>query len=76
MDLKQGWQKWMALSRVAGNFLARILVSIFYFTVMLPFSLSVTLFGDPLGLKEQSSSDHWLPRQAKPDSLTESARQF
>ena len=78
MDLQRGWQKWLALSRTAGNFLGRILVSIFYFTLMLPFSLGVTFFGDPLQIKTRRQM-HWLSRELKTDSpasLQEAKRQF
>ncbi len=77
MNLKRGWQKWLALSQIAGNFLGRILVSIFYFTLMLPFSLGVTLFGDPLQIKTRRQT-HWISRETKtdsPDSIEEAKRQ-
>ena len=75
MDLKKGWDKWLAISRVAGNFLSRILVTVFYFTIMLPFSLGVTFFSDPLKLKNTTAS-HWQPRESASERLEDARRQF
>jgi hypothetical protein len=74
-NFQKGWQKWLAISRMAGNFLARILVSIFYFTLMLPFNIGVTYFSDPLQIKNRPLR-FWLPREAQPDSLERARRQF
>lgn len=75
MKLKRGWQKWLAASRFVGRILSWIVVSIFYFTIMLPFNLGVTLFGDPLKLKV-IPQNFWLPRETGEDSLEAARRQF
>ena len=74
-NFQKGWQKWLAISRIAGNFLARILVSIFYFTLMLPFNIGVTYFGDPLQIKNRPQR-FWLTRETDSDSLDNARRQF
>jgi hypothetical protein len=73
--LKGFWKKWLGLSRAAGNVLGHILLTIFYFTVMLPFSLGVTLFSDPLKIKTRHNP-FWQPRETPIDGLEEARRQF
>ena len=75
MDFKKGWDRWLAISRKAANILGRIVVSIFYFTVMLPFSLGVTLFGDPLNIKKKPAQ-HWHQREELNDTITKARLQF
>lgn len=75
MDFQKGWQRWLEISQTAANFLGRIIVTIFYFTIMLPFSLGVTWFGDPFKLKEKRSH-YWLDRETSTDTLEEARRQF
>jgi hypothetical protein len=75
MNLKRGWRKWLVASRFVGRILSWIVVSLFYFTIMLPFNLGVTLFGDPLKLKE-TPQRFWLLREAGENSLEAARRQF
>jgi len=73
--LKKIWRGWSAFGHFVGNLVGRIVLSVFYFTIMLPFSLGVTLFGDALKLKEKRQT-FWLNRQTPPASLEEARRQF
>lgn len=73
--LKKIWQGWQAFGRFLGNVIGRVILSVFYFTIMLPFSLGVTLFGDALKLKEKRQT-FWLNRQTPPISLEAVRRQF
>ena len=78
----RAWGSWKGFSRRMGNYQSRVLMAILYFTVVLPFGLGVTLFGDPLKIKHSGSwSDAWLSNW-KPKhvpvtpSLEEAGRQF
>ena len=75
MDFKNGWQRWLDFSQKAANILGRIVITIFYFTLMLPFSIGVTLFGDPLKLK-QSPSKFWDTREDTKTDLAAARQQF
>jgi hypothetical protein len=72
---KRFGKKWLEISRMAGTVLGHILLTIFYFTLMLPFSIGTTLFGDPLGLKQYGPSN-WVSRKSFVDSLEAAKRQF
>ncbi len=73
--LQKIWQAWQKFGRFVGNLVGRIILSIFYFTIMLPFGLGVTLFGDALKLKEKTSR-HWILRAPVTDGLDQASRQF
>ena len=72
--MKKGWKRWLQLSQMAANVLGRIIFTIFYFTIMLPFSLGVTFLGDPLKLKA-NQNQHWLDREPLTDTLENARRQ-
>ncbi|MEM7028075.1 MAG: hypothetical protein AAF629_00680 [Chloroflexota bacterium] len=74
MDIKKGWQRWLEISQKSANIFGRIIITIFYFTIMLPFSIGVTLLGDPLKLKVHADH-HWLDREALSDDLESARRQ-
>jgi len=56
--LRRIWQGWTRLARKIGNFQARILLTIFYAIMVLPFGAFVRLFADPLRIKKRPES--WL----------------
>jgi len=72
--LKQVWKKWRAFGRVMGDFVARIFMTVFYFTVALPFGLGVRWFKDPLHL--HSSESGWLPRETKRETMEDARRPY
>ncbi len=73
--LKKLWEGWKALGRFMGNMVARVLLSVFYVTIFLPFGLGVRLFTDPLQIKSRPSS-LWQARSTPDQSLADSRRQF
>jgi len=71
--LKTVWRKWRAFGKVMGDFVARIFMTVFYFTIAVPFGLGVRIFKDPLHLK--SSQTGWLKRGTREETI-ESARRL
>jgi hypothetical protein len=71
--LKLVWKKWRAFGKVMGDFVARIFMTVFYFTVALPFGIGVRLFKDPLRLK--STEVAWLKREQSEETI-EAARRL
>lgn len=72
--LKLIWKKWRAFGQVMGDFVARIIMTVFYFTVAIPFGVGVRLFKDPLHLK--SGDTGWLKRETKPETLEDARRLY
>ena len=59
--LKRLWNGWKGFARVTGGFQSRILLGLFYFSVVAPFGILVRIFGDPLGFRRRDVSSNWIP---------------
>ncbi len=55
---KRAWQGWKDLAHKIGNFQARVILSIFYAILVLPFGLAARFFSDPLRIKKRP--EQWL----------------
>jgi hypothetical protein len=55
---KKAWAAWKALAHKIGNFQARVILSIFYASLVLPFGLAARWFSDPLRIKKRP--EQWL----------------
>ena len=55
--LKRAWAAWKAFGKKVGNFQARVLLTIFYAVLMLPFGLAAHRLAIPCGSKVP---DAWL----------------
>ena len=56
--LKRFWAAWTRLAHKVGNFQARVLLTVLYALLVLPFGIIVRVFGDPLRIKKRPT--HWL----------------
>jgi hypothetical protein len=72
--LKKAWKKWRAFGQVMGDFVARIFMTVFYFSVAVPFGIGVRWLKDPLHLRTPQSG--WLPRETKPETLDDARRPY
>ncbi len=68
------WRHWKAFGQFLGDWLARIVLTIFYFTVFVPFGLGASLFSDQLRVKAMPDK-LWRPRETAGDSLEAARRQ-
>ncbi|MEZ4768317.1 MAG: hypothetical protein R2844_07815 [Caldilineales bacterium] len=74
--LRKLWDRWMVLARKIGKFQSRILLTLFYFVIVLPFGLAVRLLADPLHIRRHQSRDTaWLPRETHDKELADAHRQ-
>ena len=73
--LNKFWRGWMRFGHFMGDIVGRVVLTIFYFTIMLPFSLIVTLFSDPLDMKKRKAPA-WQARTTGDRNLEEARRQF
>lgn len=72
--LRRIWVLWKALGRFVGNLVGRVVLTIFYFTVFVPFGLGTRLLSDPLAIKAVPP-DFWLARETQTDTLDSARRQ-
>ena len=70
------WEGWKRFGKKLADFQARILLSIVYFTLIMPFGVAVRLLADPLAIKA-GRRHGWIDRA--PDTvaaLLRAGRQF
>jgi hypothetical protein len=71
--LRKFWSLWKRFGLFIGNIVGRLVLSLFYFTVFVPFGLGVRLFGDPLGIRNRVQAG-WKERATRDLSLDDGRR--
>ncbi|MGC1225940.1 MAG: hypothetical protein WA859_05620 [Candidatus Sulfotelmatobacter sp.] len=58
--IKRAWEGWKKIARKIGNFQARVILTVFYGVLLMPFGLAARFFSDPLRIKRplQQWLDH------------------
>jgi hypothetical protein len=76
--LKYIYLVWMSVAFVLGFLMAHVILTLFFFLIVMPIGLIARLSGkDFLGLKvNRAASSYWLPRENKAKSPTDYERQF
>jgi hypothetical protein len=74
--LKKIWTTWKRIGQFIGDFIARVVLSLFYFTLFVPFGIGVRLFGDPLDIKAKANPSLWVDRSTRDLALDDARRQF
>lgn len=59
-----------------GDFLAQVMLSVFYFTVFVPFALPVRLFQDPLKQRAREQKSFWGRKEPQTSGLDDARRGF
>ena len=70
------WKRWQQFGQLIGDLFARIVLTILFFTVLMPFCIGIRLFGDPLKMKSDNQVTCWTECSADTPNLTRSRRQF
>ena len=71
-----GWSRWREMSQKAADVQARVLLTVFYFTLMAPFGIMMGIVKDPLRVKQRPTGTYWLERKPVSESLADAHRQF
>ena len=71
---RAAWKGWKARARDIGDFQSRLLLTIFYFTVLAPFAVLMRLFSDPLRLRPRAPGTAWSERTAGDSASIDAAR--
>jgi hypothetical protein len=69
------WSTWKRIGQYIGDMIARVVLTIFYFSLFMPFGLGVRFFSDPLEIGPGVRAS-WLERKTEDISLTDSRRLF
>ncbi len=73
--LRRFWEGWKRFGHWMGDWVARVVLTIFYFTIFVPFGLGTRFFGDPLAMNEVKEPPKWLKRETKDLTLEDARRQ-
>jgi hypothetical protein len=73
--LRKGWQTWKRIGQTIGDAFGRLVLTVFYFTLFMPFALGVRLLGDPLAMRPHVRAK-WLERKMHDLTLEDSRRLF
>jgi hypothetical protein len=73
--LRRFWEAWKRFGHFMGDLVGRVVLTLFYFTIFVPFGLGTRLFGDPLAIKEAAKTPQWLKRETKDLTLEDARRQ-
>jgi hypothetical protein len=73
--LRKGWQVWKRFGQFIGDLIGRVVLTVFYFTLFMPFALGVRFFGDPLALRPLDRQK-WRERKTQDLTLEDSRRLF
>lgn len=71
--LKKFWQSWRKFGQFIGDWIARLVLSLFYFTIYVPFALVFRFSRDPLAIKNWRNP-HWLERQTLDRTMADARR--
>ena len=70
------WQAWKEAGRLIGDFIARAVLTLFYFSIFVPFGLVIRFFQDPLHLATWAEKSYWVKRELREPSLDDARRGF
>lgn len=72
---QRAWRRFQRFGQLVGDFIGRLILTLFYFTLLMPFGLGVRLFTDPLNLKPDVHSG-WRKHGSSDRELDEGRRQY
>jgi hypothetical protein len=73
--LRRLWAWWKVVAHTIGTFQSRVLLTVFYYLILLPFGVSIRLLADPLHLRCRQGS-HWIGRTTELTDWEHARRQF
>ena len=74
--LKNLWQAYKEFAVYVGDFQARLLLTVFYFTVASPFGLLARLILDPLKIRKRPITSGWVKRPISDPEIKGAQQQF
>jgi hypothetical protein len=67
------WEGWKGFGHALGNFQARVLLTVIYYVLVLPFGLAVRVFADSMHMKKRP--EKWFDHPPLPNTVEEARRQ-
>lgn len=73
---KKAWDGWMIFADHFGRFMSGVILTLLYFTVVLPYGLAIRFFGDPLAIKSPPGDSNWKPLPQNTETLEVYRKQY
>ena len=74
--VRSAWEIWKEIAVYIGDFQSRLLLTVFYFTLAVPFGVIARFVVDRLNMRHQPATSAWAKRQAKETDLPAMQKQF
>jgi hypothetical protein len=74
--LRRAWNLWKRLGRFIGDLTGRAVLTVFYFTIFVPFGIAMRGFSDPLRLKHSHCTSFWITQDTQNQMLEDAGREF
>ena len=74
--LARAWTQWKVIAHIVGNFQARFLLSVFYYSIFAPFALVVRWACDPLAIKPGTERGWRFRGESESPATERTTRQF
>jgi hypothetical protein len=73
--LQKVWHAWKRFGQFMGDMIGRVVLTIFYFTLFVPFGLGVRFLIDPMAIRSKNRPK-WLERKTTDLTIDDSRRLF
>lgn len=70
------WMKWKIFAFRIGNFQGRLILLLFYFTIVAPFGIINRFFKDPLHEKKPTGDSFWFTLASPEKKIEDARRQY
>ena len=71
--LRMIWAAWKRVAQLIGDVIGRAVLTLFYFTLFMPFGLAMRFLGDPLAIKPQNCAG-WRERITRDFTVKDARR--
>ncbi|MFN8452593.1 MAG: hypothetical protein U0521_29300 [Anaerolineae bacterium] len=68
------WERFKVIAGIVGDLQGRAIVTLFYYTILIPFGLGARQFSDSLRIRTDNTP-RWLDRAPVPTTLDDARRQ-
>ncbi len=69
------WARYRIITQIMGDILGRVISTVFYFTILVPFGIGSVLLSDPLHRKPANMKPTWLERHPVGNDIDSAMRQ-
>ncbi len=73
--IRFAWDRFTIIAAIVGDVQGRVIVTLFYFTILVPFALIARFAGDPLHMRGENKKPSWIVREPVSPRLEDAQQQ-